>query len=244
MVAPTVVRAPSPLLADQAAEYARVWDSFQERATLSHHRREWGEWVAGRSPHLLLLARPRDPRVLAGIGGVQRRLAHVRALELHPPDFLHLSLQSLGFLAPASRPARVGEVDQAWLLAAIRGLGDALERVAPVRVRVGATNGFYSCVFLEVHSGGGLQALRQAIRVALGPRILGIDPYPGYLFHLTVGFFGADAWAPSARAAITPLRQHALGEVVVDEVLLVALPTDQRIPFPALEPLASFRLRG
>jgi hypothetical protein len=87
-----------------------------------------------------------------------------------------------------------------------------------------------------------LSALRGAVRRAFGDAIHQIDPYPDYLFHLTVGYFEAAASIESLVAAIEPLRAHSAGTLHVNAVDLVALPTDQVQRFPALDPLARFKL--
>ena len=86
-------------------------------------------------------------------------------------------------------------------------------------------------------------ALRAAVRRGVGDAIQAIDPYPEYLFHLTVGYFEVGESIEKLVAAIEPLRKQSAGTLHVDAVDVVALPTDQTVAFPPLDPIARFSLR-
>ena len=108
---------------------------------------------------------------------------------------------------------------------------------------LGGLNALHSCAFLEVRPTTNLLVLRSAVRRGVGDAILAMDPYPDYLFHLTVGYFEAGASIETLVTAIEPLRTQSAGTLRVSTVDLVALPTDQRIAFPPLDPIARFTLR-
>jgi hypothetical protein len=216
---------------DQAAEYAAAWSVFERLEGLSDHRSDWGDWVAGRGPHLLLMALIRDSATVEAIQAVQHALNGPRDVELHAAHFFHISIQSFGF-------GRLADLDA--------GLPHRLEhelcKVPGFDVVLGGANAFHSVVFLETHSGGRLFDVRRAARTAAGPMIGEIDPYPGFLFHLTIGHFGAAADAAEIRETIRPLRGVGMAVTHIEEIALVEVPTDQRVPFPRLEPLHTFRL--
>jgi hypothetical protein len=69
-----------------------------------------------------------------------------------------------------------------------------------------------------------------------------IDPYPEYLFHLTVGYFGANASTSEIVRAVEPLRHDRGGRMSVNSIDLVGLPTDQQLAYPPLAPIARFEL--
>jgi len=170
----------------------------------------------------------RDAAAVQAVQKVQRTLAGIDGLELHEPHFFHISLQSCGF-------------NDALALDAER-IQAALETLPSFDVVLGGVNAFHSAVFLETHSAGRLLALRRALRAAIGPRLDAIDPYPGLLFHLTLGYLSHDAELETMRATLRPLRARATATVTINRVDLVQVPTDQRVPFPDLAPLRSFRL--
>jgi hypothetical protein len=226
----------------EADQYAAAWSTFERLEQAAYHRRDWADWVAGRGPHLLLLAPVVDPAVHAAVAQAQDALRQVPGLELHPPDFLHLSIQSFGFLAPPGRPKGEGELTFGELGAAIPALASRLARVPAFDVHVGGLNALHSAAFLETSSAGHLQGLRYAVREAASRMLKRIDPYPDYLFHLTVGYFGSAADLSAARLAILPLRVRTTTRLRLDRLELVRLPTDQREPYPAFESLAYFPL--
>ena len=237
---PSTVAAPA---ADQAAEYASAWRTFLALDRAAPHSRDWARWANGRGPHLLLLARVTDPGAVAAVRLAQQALAGVEGVELHPISFLHVSIQSLGFQARPGLAPEPGEVAPDELPCAIERLGRVLARLTPFPVALGAPNAFHSSVLLETHSGGHLLALRRALRSA-EPLARRVDPHEGFLFHLTLGYFEECVRLDAVRAALRPLRSRPPTLFTVDALDLVALPTDQRVAYPPLEPIAHLPLGG
>ncbi len=215
-------------LRDQAEQYAAAWSAFERLERVAPHRAQWAAWAAGRGPHTLLMTLVREPGVIERVCDVQRALLGVRGLELHAPHFFHISLQTCGFSneLPFDRDR----------------LRDAVAAVQPFEVALGSVNAFHSAVFLETHSGGGLLRLRHALRRALGPELMPLDPFSDFLFHLTIGYFGAETAIDAVRERLRPLRERETARLRVDQVALVQLPTDQGEPFPVLECVARFTL--
>jgi len=213
---------------DQAAEYASAWASFSALEHVAPHRADWATWAAGRRWHALFMALVREPGVVAAIAEVQARLQGVPGLELHARHFFHISIQSCGF-------------DDAVPIDAER-VAAALAELEDVDVVLGGVNAFHSAVFLETHSAGGLLQVRHALRGALGEPIAAVDPYPGFLFHLTLGYLGPACDVPGLRAQIAQLRGHETAHLRIATIDLVQVPTDQRVAFPDLEPISSFAL--
>jgi 2'-5' RNA ligase len=207
--------------------YDRAWQTFRGLERPAPHRADWGEWAGSRAFHLLVLLQAHGIE----LQHVQDALRQLPGVELHPSAFLHITIQSLGF---TDRLDSVGDVFGA--------LEKPLTQLPAFDLELGGLNALHSCAFLEVRPTHTLLALRTAVRHALGDAIQAIDPHPDYLFHLTVGYFDAAASIESLVAAIGPLRTHSAGRLHVNAVDLVALPTDQRIPFPPLDSLARFNL--
>jgi 2'-5' RNA ligase len=216
------------VLRDQAEQYAAAWSEFECLMRVAPHRADWSRWAAGRGPHTLLMTSVRDPLVVSSICHVQRALAGVEGVELHAPHFFHVSLQTCGFSNE--------------LALDLDGLRAAVAAVPRFEVVLGGANAFHSAMFLETHSGGGLLRLRHALRDALGPRLARIDPFRDFLFHLTIGYLGAEAHIEAVRERLRPLRGCDTARFVVERVALTQLPTDQREPFPVLDCVASFDL--
>jgi 2'-5' RNA ligase len=213
---------------DQAEQYAAAWAEFERLDRLASHRTDWATWAAGRSAHRLFMVLVRDPLAVAAISEVQRVLGDVPGVEPHATHFFHISLQTCGF--DDELPVDTERVARAV---------SALPRF---HVALGGVNAFHSAVFLETHSGGALLRVRHAVRDALGPGLQAIDPFRDFLFHLTIGYLEAGGEPEAVRRRIRPLRQCQSASVTVERIALVRVPTDQREPFPKLEPLASFEL--
>jgi 2'-5' RNA ligase len=211
------------------AEYLRAWQRFEQLERLAAHRVDWAAWAAGHHHHRLFALLPRQATVLEAIELAQQSLRHMVGVELHPREFFHLTLQTLGFDDQLDYDAEA--------------LARVLAREPAFDIQLGGVNAFESAVFLEVHGWGELLALRRHIRRVGGAPLARLDPVSGYLFHLTLGYFDTTASAASVCTAIRSLRQRWTTHVRVDEVALVELPTDQRVAYPPFEPLMRFPLR-
>lgn len=212
------------------AEYRRAWQNFEHLERPSAHRVDWAAWAAGHQHHRLFAILPREATVLEAIELAQQSLRHLVGVELHPPEFFHVTLQTLGF--------------DEQLRYSAEALDRLLAREPAFEIELGGVNAFESAVFLEVHSRRRLFELRQLIRRVGGQPLARLDPLSGYLFHLTLGYFDTTASVAKVREAIRPLRQQRTARLRVDEVALVELPTNQRVAYPPFKPLRRFPLRG
>jgi 2'-5' RNA ligase len=221
---------------DEDAVYGQVWERFRQLRRPAAHRADWAAWASGGPVHVVLVAPVSCAGTREYVRGAQRRLKEVRGVELHPPEFLHITVQSLGF---ADWTGGGGSESVQQLIPV---LSENLARVRAFDLVLGGLNAFESCVFLEVRPSAGLSRVRAAIRQALGPQMQRIDPYPEYLFHLTVGYFGANASTSEIVRAVEPLRHDRGGRMSVNSIDLVGLPTDQQLAYPPLAPIARFEL--
>ncbi len=224
---------------DQAPAYEDIWQQFLALERPRPHRADWAGWVEGRGPHLLVVARVRDTALHRALDVLRADLADVPAIEAHPPHFLHLTVQSCGFLGGPGTAAAGGPAAGAL----VSRLAGQLAQLPAFEIEIGGTNAFYSAAFLETHSGGRLQQARSTVRAAAGRAVTWNEPLEGFVFHLTVGYLDATAPAERVRRALAPWRTAMLGRILVDELELVQVPTDQREAFPGLSTLARFPLR-
>ncbi len=211
------------------AEYRRVWQQFEQLERLAPHRADWANWAAGHRYHRLFALLLRESAALDEIERAQDPLRNLTGVEMHPREFFHVTLQSLGF-------DREVEYDS-------RALFEVLAHEPAFELELGGVNAFRSAAFLEVQPGKRLLELRQHIRRVGGAPLTRVDPFPRYMFHLTLGYFDASASPSSVREAIRPLRQRRIARICVDEVALVELPTDQSIAYPPLEATKAFPLK-
>jgi len=140
-----------------------------------------------------------DDGPAAAMAAVQEQLGRLAWLQLLPRHLLHVTL---------------GRVEgSASDRAALAGLG-------PFRLTFGPVNALHGAVVAEV--GGHLDALRRAV-AALAPAV-NLDTF---LPHATLAVFWEPAPPAELRAALEPLRDVALGEQVVSELLLCDVPGGQ-----------------
>lgn len=234
---------------DQVDGYQAAWRSFQALRQPADHRRDWAAWAAGRSAHVLLVVPVRERRTVAHVQRLRGAMADIPCLDLHPPHFLHVSVQSFGFLGGGHGGARAAdELDGPALGELIPRLARGLAEVPTFELSLGRVNAFQSSVFLETWSAGGLRRVRDAARSAAAGVVPlhEMDPFPGYLFHLTLGYLDATTPLAPLRQSLRAQRGGTIPPIPlrVEAVELVRLPADQREPYPVLECLARFPLRG
>ncbi len=161
-------------------------------------------------------------------------------LELHPRHFLHITIQSLGFLTRDGAPGP-GEIEPGLLRQAAETLAGVLAEVPGFAITIGGTNSFFSSPFLETHHAGRLSLVRAAVRDAL-PWVRAVDPWEDHAFHLTLGYYGPGADHGRMVRALAPWRAIRLGTLWLTELELVTVDTNGREPYPPLVTFARFPL--
>jgi len=158
-------------------------------------------------------------------------------VSLHPDHFMHITLLLLGFLVP--EPDDAGEVSPERLADIEVRARRVLADFPAFDVELANLNAFPGAAFVEVHDGGSIRNLRDALSSGCELKKLSGPP------HMTLAYFHAPdgTRAPDELvSAIERYRDWPIGEIRITEVELTLL--DLRRDYPEPECLAKMSLKG
>ncbi len=156
-------------------------------------------------------------------------------VSLHPDHFMHITLFLLGFLVP--EPEDEGEISPERLTDIEIRARPTLADFPAFDLKLANLNAFPGAAFVEVHDGGGIQKLRDALSSECGLKNPTGPP------HMTLAYFQAPdgTLAPDwLISTIERYRDWPVGEMRVEEVELTLL--DLRRDYPEPECLARIPL--
>ena len=150
-------------------------------------------------------------------------------VSLHPDHFMHITLLMLGFLVP--EPEKNNEISPERLSEVETTCKKILANFPAFQLELANLNAFPGAAFIEVHDGGKLDELRDAL--CQGCSLKAADG----LSHLTLAYFHAPNGAPAPGELISGLagfRRWPIGEILVEHVDLTLLDVNSKYPEPEL----------
>jgi 2'-5' RNA ligase len=218
-------------------QYGRIWERFVQDRRLEFGGHTDPEWQDGHTLSASLLV-PVDAQRLHGrLEPMRDALRAFPFASLHPDHFMHVTLVLLGFLV--DEPKEKGEVSRERLGRIETDAREALADFPAFTVGLANLNAFPGAAFVEVHDGGMLERLREALSVACGLQ------RPEGPTHLTLAYFHAPDGSPVPEALISAMQRYRdwpVGEITVDHVEMTLL--DLRMDYPEPDTLARIPLKG
>lgn len=215
--------------------YAEVWTKFVTERRLEFGGHTDPAWTNGHALSASLMVPVDAPSLHERLEPMRDALRPFPFVSLHPDHFMHITLFLLGFVVP--EPGEDDEVSPERLAEIEAASRRALADIPTFEVELANLNAFPAAAFVEVHDGGMLERVREALRGECGLR----EP-PGPP-HLTLAYFqpSREMRAPADLiSALEKFRDWPVGEVVVGEVELTLLDLHQDYPEP--KPLARIPL--
>lgn len=224
-------------MAKQPDAYRRVWDHFQQLATVSDGRHDTPEWRSHQGDYAVCVLRVDAEALQPALDQLRDALCMFSGVRCHPDAFLHITLQELGFVCPA--PTARDEISPDRLEEIATTAAGPLSRRRVFDIDVGGINSFQDAVFLDIHDGGNCARLHaRLLDLVAQPRP---SPFP-FLPHVTIAHYMEGAPAKGIVETLTPWRDIHFGTVRATQVEIVTLRVDR--PYPELEPYAVIPLRG
>jgi RNA 2',3'-cyclic 3'-phosphodiesterase len=215
--------------------YAEIWERFVRERRLEFGGHMDPDWSEGHALSASLMIPVEASRFRERLEPLRDALRPFPFVSLHPDHFMHITLLLLGFLV--EEPEEEGEVSRERLAEIEASARRVLSDFAAFTVRLANLNAFPGAAFVEVHGGGTLDRLRDALCWSCG---LKKPPGPP---HLTLAYFHAPdgASAPEELVlAIARYRDWDVGELAVESVEMTLL--DLRLEYPEPETLARMPL--
>jgi 2'-5' RNA ligase len=218
-------------------EYERVWERFVRDRRLEFGGHMDPDWQDGHALSASLMVPVEARRLRDRLEPLRDALRPFPFVSLHPDHFMHLTLILLGFLV--ERPTEKDEVSRERLEEIEADARDALAAFPAFTARLANLNAFPGAAFVEVHDGGMLDGLRDALSLGCGLA------RPQGAPHLTLAYFQAPDGTPAPEALISAVERYRdwpVGEIPVEGVEMTLL--DLRTDYPEPETVARIPLGG
>ena len=216
--------------------YAEVWERFVRERRLEFGGHTDPEWREEHALSASLMIPVESSRFRERLEPLREALRPFPFVSLHPAHFMHITLLLVGFLV--EEPEEEDEVSGERLAKIEASARRVLSGFPAFTVRLGNLNAFPGAAFVEVHDGGTLRRLREALREGCD---LKSPPGPP---HMTLAYFHAPDGAPAPEeliSAIERYRNWEVGELAVESVEMTVL--DLRLDYPEPETLAEIPLK-
>ncbi len=216
--------------------YAEVWERFVRERRLEFGGHMDPGWREGHALSASFMIPVEASRFRERLEPLRDALRPFPFVSLHPDHFMHITLLLLGFLV--DEPEEEDEVSRERLEKIEEDARRAMSGFPTFTVRLANLNAFPGAAFVEVHGGGMLDRLRDALCWSCGLEKPSGPP------HLTLAYFHAPdgASAPEELVdAISRYRDWTVGELAVESVEMTVL--DLRLDYPEPETLAEIPLK-
>lgn len=214
-----------------ANPFAAAWEDLARRETVDPATRIFGLWSAETTPFYVFVIRP-DTASVRRIEEIRPRLISAGIAHVITPDFLHITVQSLGNVDEGGLTEGIAD-DLAGVVA------DALADVPPFAIRLRSVSSFGSAAFVAVHEDDGAQPLytmQRAVVDALlrADRVPVRHPERSYLPHLSICYYDRAYPAGAVLDALAPYRHDDFGFLRVAGIDLVKV-IGNGAPYPPME---------
>ena len=217
--------------------YERTWRRFTSERVLEFGGHMDPDWQDGHTLSASLILPVDISPLRSRIDPLRETLEGMPFVSLHPDHFMHITLLLLGFLVP--EPEEENEISPERLSEVETTCKRILTDFPTFHVELANLNAFPGAAFVEVHDGGKLDELRDAL--GRGSDLEATNGMP----HLTLAYFHAPNGSPvpgELVAGLAGFRQWPVGEILVEHVDLTLLDVNSEYPEPEL--LARMPLAG
>jgi 2'-5' RNA ligase len=207
--------------------YEEIWENFVSERRLDFGGHRDPAWQSGHDFSASFVIPVDVSRFADGLQPMRDDLENETYVSLHPDHFMHITLLLLGFLTP--EPEGGNEISGQRLRELGESAKESLAGFPPFSVQLANLNAFPGAAFIEVHDGGEISRLQDALCAGCG---LKRPPGPP---HLTLAYIQAPdgTLAPdSLVSAISRYRDYPLDTLEVRRAELTLLNVHDEHPEP------------
>jgi 2'-5' RNA ligase len=221
--------------AEQNRSFQHIWQTFTKLDLLEDGRHDSEAWTRRAGEFVMCCVRIPAEAFAPEIADIRSALAEKSYARVHPPDFLHIAVQELGFVTKKS--SRRDEFTQARLDEFLTYIDRPIGDFNPFIIRLGGINSFADAPFIEVRDNGWLSRIHLRLRDFV---IVPPNKHFPYLPFATIAHYADRVSAADAIELITPFHDVPLGSFQVNEIDIVRLRVNE--PYPPLEVVHTIKL--
>ncbi|MDQ5828590.1 MAG: 2'-5' RNA ligase family protein [Actinomycetota bacterium] len=210
-------------------EYADVWERFVRDRRLEFGGHTDPGWRDGHALSASLMIPVDASRLRERLEPLRNALRPFPFVSLHPDYFMHITLLLLGFLV--EEPEAEDELSRERLEEIAGRARGSLTDFPAFSIRLANLNAFPGAAFVEVHDGGMIDALRDALSRSCGLKKPSGPP------HLTLAYFQAPDGTPVPEdlvSVIARYRNWLVGEFKIESVEITLLDLLSDYPEPEM----------
>jgi 2'-5' RNA ligase len=215
--------------------YAEVWERFVRERRLEYGGHTDPGWRKGHALSASFLIPVEAQLFRERLEPLRDALRPFPFVSLHPDYFMHITLLLLGFLV--DEPEEGDEISRERSREIEENARRAMAGFPAFTVRLANLNAFPGAAFVEVHSGGALDRLRDVLCWSCGLEKPSGPP------HLTIAYFHAPDGTPAPEGLVSTIaryRDWTVGDLAVESVEMTVL--DLRLDYPEPDTLARIPL--
>ena len=204
-----------------------MWQKFLRERRLEFGGHTDPEWQNGHDLSASFVVPVETEHIHGALEPLREALRPFPFISLHPDHFMHITLLLPGFVV--REPKTEDELSPGRLEELASEAREAIAGFHPFSAELRNLNAFPGAVFVEIHDGGKLGELREAIRQRCG---LAEPPGPP---HLTLAYIQAPDDTPAPEPFVRAIGGHRdapIGELRVDRVDLTLLDVGEEYPEP------------
>jgi 2'-5' RNA ligase len=221
---------------DQGDALRRIWQAYRSAGNVEDGRHDTEDWRGRAGAFALAAIRVPAAELQPELDRVRHALQPFPFIRLHPDEFLHITIQELGFVC--DRPSKPDEISHNRLEEFIDAAASVTSTRPSIEIGLGGINSFQDAIFLEVSDGGALSPLQSRLfDLAAIPRAARF----AYLPHCTIAHYTAQAPSTHLVTTLGRWRTEEFGRFTATQMEVLTLRVDE--PYPPLETAAILPFR-
>jgi len=213
---------------EQDEAYRRIWQHLRLVSEVADGRHDTDAWRQHNGEFVMCCLRVPPEAMNPALEEVRDALRVFPYARIHPPEFVHIPVQELGFLT--DKPVDRSDITREWLDEFIAQAEMPISEFSPFPVTLGGINSLVDAAFLDVHDNGWLSRIQ--VRLLDFVKIPPSTRY-AYLPIATIAHYTTNAPIGNLAAVLTPWRDQVFGEFQVNSIDVVKLQTG--VTYPELE---------
>jgi 2'-5' RNA ligase len=215
-----------------------LWDKFQNGYEPPIYNPEHAAGCNGRRNSLTLSIRVDQPDIIEKIHAVTNSIHHVEGVYIMPPEYYHVTVKWLGFLADQKQHDY--DLEPQTLELILEQIDQILCGIPEFSLHLGGINGLASFIILEVEDNGTIAQIQGRFHEEATQVPNYVLEGEKWLPHLSIAALKSLDELGTLKTKMKELRNLEIGEIFVSQIDLIQATLQE--PCPQYRTLRSFPL--